>query len=141
MPLTTIRLDAPYLLYLGDAPDVDHAKTGYGIAYWCADRCAAQMRLPACPVDLGLPEMSVADAVEAGIRTAIVAVAPLGGQIPDHWLPQLIELAAAGIDGAAGMHSRLHDMPGPVAAAARGAGAELNYVDACPAAVEPRDLS
>ena len=124
MPLTTISLDAPYLLYLGDAPDKGHAKTGYGIAYWRADRCAAQMRLPDCPVDLELPEMSVADAVDAGIRTAIVAVAPLGGQIPDHWLPQLIELAAAGIDVAAGMHSRLNDMPDLVAAAVQG-GAQL----------------
>ena len=124
MPLTTISLDAPYLLYLGDAPDKGHAKTGYGIAYWRADRCAAQMRLPDCPVDLELPEMSVADAVDAGIRTAIVAVAPLGGQIPDHWLPQLIELAAAGIDVAAGMHSRLNDMPDLVAAAVQG-GAKL----------------
>ncbi len=124
MPLTTISLDAPYLLYLGDAPDEDHAKTGYGIAYWRADRCAAQMRLPDCPVDLGLPEMSVAGAVDAGIRTAIVGVAPLGGQIPDHWLPQLIELAAAGIDIAAGMHTKLNNIPDLVAAARQG-GAKL----------------
>ncbi len=124
MPLTTIKLDAPYLLYLGDAPDDDHAKTGFGIAYWRADRCAAQMRLPDCPVDLGLPEMSVTDAVAAGIRTAIVGVAPLGGQIPDHWLPQLIELAAGGIDIAAGMHTRLNNLPDLVAAAVKG-GAKL----------------
>ena len=123
MPLTTISLDAPYLIYLGDAPDED-AKTGYGIAYWRADRCAAQMRLPDCPVDLGLPEMSVTQAVDAGIRTASVGVATLGGQIPDHWLPQLIELAAAGIDIAAGMHSKLNNMPDLVAAATQG-GAKL----------------
>ncbi len=124
MALTTIRLDAPYLLYLGDAAGDDYAKTGYGIAYWRADRCAAQMRLPDCPVDLGLPEMSVADAVDAGIRTAIVGVAPLGGQIPDLWLPQLIDLAAAGIDIAAGMHTRLNDIPDLVASATQG-GAKL----------------
>ena len=82
------------------------------------------MRLPDCPVDLGLPEMSVADAVDAGIRTAIVGVAPLGGQIPDQWLPQLIELAAAGIDIAAGMHTRLNNIPDLVAAATQ-SGAKL----------------
>ena len=124
MPSTTIRLDAPYLLYLGDAPGDDHAKTGFGIAYWRSDRCAAQMRLPDCPVDLGLTELSVTGAVEAGIRTAIVGVAPLGGQIPDQWLPQLIELAAAGIDIAAGMHTRLNNIPDLVAAATQ-SGAKL----------------
>ena len=124
MQLTTISLDAPYLLYLGDAPDDDHAKTGFGIVHWRPERCAGQMRLPGCPVDLGLSEMNVTDACDAGIRTAIVGVAPLGGLIPDHWLPQLVELAAAGIDIAAGMHSKLNDMPDLVAAATK-SGAQL----------------
>ena len=124
MQLTTISLDAPYLLYLGDAPDEDHAKTGFGIVHWRPERCAGQMRLPGCPVDLGLSEMNVTDACDAGIRTAIVGVAPLGGLIPDHWLPQLVELAAAGIDIAAGMHSKLNDMPDLVAAATK-SGAQL----------------
>ena len=55
MQLTSVRLEPPYLLYLGDTPDNDHAKTGHGIAYWRPERCAGQMRLPDCPVDLGLP--------------------------------------------------------------------------------------
>jgi uncharacterized NAD-dependent epimerase/dehydratase family protein len=127
MPLTTISLKPPYLLYLGDAPDDDHAKTGYGIAHWRPENCAGQMRLPNCPVDLGLPEMGVAEAVDAGVRTAIIGVAPLGGQIPDHWLPQLIELARAGINIASGMHSKLKSMPDLVAAAYKG-GATLTDV-------------
>lgn len=124
MPLTTISLDAPYLLYLGDVVVEDNAKTGFGIVQWRPDRCAGQMRLANCPVDLGLPEMTVTDARDAGIRTAIVGVAPLGGRIPGHWLPQLVELATAGIDIAAGMHSKLNDMPDLVAAANQG-GAKL----------------
>ncbi|MDH5622197.1 MAG: DUF1611 domain-containing protein, partial [Gammaproteobacteria bacterium] len=117
MQLTRISLAAPYLLYLGDVPDMHHAKTGAGIAYWRPDNCAGQMRLPACPVDLGLPEMSVADALAAGVKTVIVGVAPMGGQIPDHWVPQLVELAAAGFDIAAGMHKKLVDIPSLVDAA------------------------
>jgi len=97
MQLTSVRLEPPYLLYLGDVADDDQATTGHGIAHWRPERCAGQMRLPDCPVDLGLPEMSVADAVNAGVKTAIVGVASVGGQIPDNWLPQLIELAQAGI--------------------------------------------
>jgi len=120
MALTTVSLEPPYLLYLGDVGDNDHAKTGFGIAHWRPEICAGQMRLPGCPVDLGLDEMSVADAVDAGVRTAIIGVAPVGGQIPDNWLPQLIELARAGIDIASGMHSKLRSMSDLVAAAYKG---------------------
>ncbi len=124
MQITTINLDAPYLIYLGDCPDMHHAKTGAGIAYWRPDRCAGQMRLPTCPVDLRLPEMGVQDAIDAGVKTVVVGVAPMGGQIPDHWVPQLVELAAAGLNIAAGLHSKLFDLPDLVAAA-DSSGAEL----------------
>lgn len=120
VPITTIKLTAPYLLYLGDCPDLHHAKTGSGIAYWRPERSAGQMRLPACPVDLGLPEMSVQDAVDAGVRTAIVGVAPMGGRVPDHWVPQLCALAKAGINVAAGLHTKLNSIPALVAAADEG---------------------
>jgi len=124
MPLTTISLDAPYLLYLGDVPDMHHAKTGAGIAYWRPGHCIGQMRLPDCPVDLGLPELDVAKAVSAGVRTAIVGVAPMGGRVPSHWIPQLVELAGAGIDVAAGLHTKLADIA-PLVAAAEASGAKL----------------
>ena len=127
MSLTRVSLEPPYLLYLGDVADDDHAKTGFGLAYWRPEHCAGQMRLPDCPVDLGLAEMSVADAVDAGVRTSIVSVAPVGGQIPDHWLPQLIEIARSGINIASGMHSKLRSMPDLVAAAYKG-GATLTDV-------------
>ena len=124
MKLTKIVLEAPYLIYLGDAPDMHHAKTGAGIAHWRPDRTAGQMRLPGCPADLGLPEMTVGDAADAGVRTAIIGVAPMGGQIPDHWVPQLVELATAGLNIAAGLHSKLVDIPDLVTAASK-SGAKL----------------
>jgi len=124
MPTTRISLDPPYLIYLGDVPDRHHAKTGAGIAYWQPDHCIGQMRLPGCPVDLDLPEMSITDATNAGIRTVIVGVAPQGGQIPEHWIPQLIELAAAGLNIAAGLHTRLSEIP-ELVTAARNSGARL----------------
>jgi uncharacterized NAD-dependent epimerase/dehydratase family protein len=124
MQLTRISLEAPYLIYLGDCPSMLHAKTGAGIAHWRPERCAGQMRLPDCPVDLGLPEMTLQDAKKAGIKTVVVGVAPMGGQIPEHWIPQLVELAAAGLDIAAGLHSKLADIPELVAAANSG-GASL----------------
>jgi len=120
MNLTRIKLDAPYLIYLGDCPDRLHAKTGAGIAYWRSDRCAGQMRLADCPVDLDLPEMSVQDATAANVKTVIVGVAPMGGRIPEQWVPQLVELAEAGMNIAAGLHTKLQDIPELVAAAAKG---------------------
>ncbi len=131
-PLTTVRLEPPYLLYLGDCPDDHHAKTGAGIAYWRPDNCAGQMRLPECPVDLGLPELGVAEVVEQGIRTAVVGVAPVGGAIPDTWLPQIMELAEAGIDIAAGLHTKLNDIDELVAVANK-SGARLIDVRVPPA--------
>lgn len=120
MQRTKISLEAPYLLYLGDCPDLHHSKTGSGIAYWRPELCAGQMRLPACPIDLGLLEMDVPQAVAAGVRTVVVGVAPMGGRIPDQWLPQLCALAEAGINVAAGLHTRLVGIPALVAAAQLG---------------------
>ena len=117
MTRTRVSLEAPYLIYIGDVPDLHHAKTGAGIAYWRPEFCKGQMRLPHCTVDLGLPDMSPDDALVAGIKTAIIGVAPMGGQIPDIWVPQLIELAATGVDIAAGLHTRLSDIPALVSAA------------------------
>ena len=122
MNLTTISLDAPYLIYLGDVPDMLHAKTGAGIAHWRPNLSVGQMRFPGCPVDLELPEMTVQEATEAGVKTVIVGVAPMGGQIPVHWIPQLVELAEAGLDIAAGLHSKLADIDELVDAAASGGG-------------------
>lgn len=117
---TTISLQAPYLIYLGDVQDMHHAKTGAGIAYWRPELCIAQARLSGCPIDLGLTEMTLQDAITSGVKTVIVGVAPMGGQIPSQWLPQLCEFAAAGMDIAAGMHTRLTAIPELVAAAEQG---------------------
>lgn len=124
MHTTRISLDTPYLIYLGDVADDHHAKTGAGIAYWRPELCVGQMRLPDCPVDLQLPDLSTQAALDAGVKTVIVGVAPMGGKIPGHWLPQLTELAAAGLDIVAGMHTKLADTPQLIAAAAKG-GASL----------------
>ena len=124
MPLTTIKLEAPYLIFFGDVGDILNAKTGLGIAYWAADRCAGQMRMPGCVVESELPELSVADALSAGVRTVVIGVAPTGGKMEDHWLPPLVELARAGVDIASGLHSKLLAIP-PLVEAAKIGGAKL----------------
>jgi len=132
MQIIRISLEPPYLIYLGDVPDLHHAKTGAGVAYWRPENCVGQMRLPGCPVDLNLPEMTVRDAQDAGVKTVIVGVAPKGGRIPEHWIPQLAELAGAGLDIAAGLHTKLSGTAELVAAARKG-GAKLIDVRMPPA--------
>ncbi len=138
MKITRISLEPPYLIYLGDVPDLHHAKTGAGVAYWRPESCVGQMRLPDCPIDLELPEMSVQDAKDAGVKTVIVGVAPKGGQIPENWIPQLVELAGAGFDIAAGLHTKLSDTADLVAAANE-SGAKLIDVRMPPARLPVAD--
>ena len=72
---------APYLIFLGDEQDSRIAKTGSGLFYWAKDRCLAQIRLPGAKADIGLPDMSINEAVKAGARTLVLGVAPAGGHL------------------------------------------------------------
>lgn len=116
-----IDIKAPYLIFLGDEPEMTHAKTGLGIAHWRPGLCAAQYRLPGSGVDLGIADMTPAEARAAGARTMIWGVAGVGGTIPAHWVAALFEAVEAGLDICAGTHSSLTKVPGLAdAAAAKG---------------------
>ncbi len=64
-------IESPYLLFLGDAPDIATAKTAAGIRQWRGELCAGQLRLPGCRVDLGLPDLRLEPAGEAGFALAV----------------------------------------------------------------------
>ena len=132
MQQTTITLQPPYLVFFGDIRARMNAKTGLGLVHWAPDRCVGQMNIAGCTVESGLPEMSVAEALGAGVKTVVIGVAPTGGQLEETWLPPLLEFAGAGVDIAAGLHSRLTDTPELVAAAGDG-GAKLIDVRVPPA--------
>ena len=117
----------PYLMFLGDAVDQLAAKTASGVAHWRRDWCLGQLRLPGCNADLGLPDMAIAEAARAGVRTLIVGVANRGGVIGPGWRATLIEALEAGMDIAAGLHEKVADLP-DVAAAARRLGRGIHDV-------------
>ena len=104
-------IKAPYLLFLGDAPDALAAKVALGVRQWRPERCIGQIRLPGCNADAGLPDMTVAEARTAGAETLMVGVANRGGIIAESWIEVLREGLEAGMDLAAGLHQRLADVP------------------------------
>ena len=112
-----MAIQYPYLLFLGDAADGLAAKTAQGIADWRPEWCLGQIRLPDCNADLGLTEMTLTKAVEAGARTLVVGVANRGGVISDDWIDILEKALIMGLDLAAGLHSRLADVPSLAAVA------------------------
>lgn len=119
-----ITLRPPYLVFLGDEEVSLMAKTGFGLVQWRRELCAGQLRLPGCKVDLGIPDMTTAEAAAAGVRSLVCGVANVGGFVPENWHPSLIGAAEAGLDIVAGMHSRLADIPA-LAEAARKSGVRL----------------
>jgi uncharacterized NAD-dependent epimerase/dehydratase family protein len=122
--LTTVELKSPYLILIGAEADPTYAKTGLGIAHWRRDLVAGQMRFPGCCVDLGVPDMSVAEAVRAGVGSLVIGVAPVGGKVPDEWWAVIEDAARAGLDIVCGLHMKLADRP-ELVAAARSSGARL----------------
>jgi uncharacterized NAD-dependent epimerase/dehydratase family protein len=106
-----MKLRTPYLLFLGDAHDQLAAKTAAGVAYWRPDWCLGQIRLPGCKADLGLRDLTIAEAAAAGAKTLIVGVANRGGVFADSWISTMIEALERGMDLASGLHKRLADVP------------------------------
>ena len=117
--MTTTPIAAPYLIYLGDTPMAELAKTGAGLAFWRPERCLAQLREPGCAADLGLPDMDVAQAVAAGAKTLVIGTSAPGGQLPPHWTARIAEAMEAGLDIASGLHVPLRAIPELAAAADR----------------------
>lgn len=122
-----IDLVPPYLLFLGDAADALAAKTARGIADWRPEWAVGQMRLENCNADLGIPDMGLQQAYDAGARTLIIGVANRGGIIPEHWTAIMLNALEIGFDIAAGLHSRLADIP-ELAARAKDLGRTLSDV-------------
>lgn len=111
-------IESPYLLFLGDAPDALAAKVAQGIRDWRPEAAIGQFRMDGCKADMGLPDMTLAEAVEAGAKTLVVGVANRGGVISPAWIAVLRESMEQGLDLASGLHNLLRDEPDLVATAA-----------------------
>lgn len=114
--LTTIR--RPYLLFLGDAPAANHAKTAFGLKDWVPEYCIGEFGCGTA-VTTGLPVMTPDAAHARGARSMVIGIVNLGGFIPDAWIAPLLQAMEAGLDIVSGMHGRLSDRPELAEAAAR----------------------
>ena len=107
-----MKIVPPYLMFLGDVPDQLGAKTADGVAKWKPDWCLGQLRLKECKADIGLPDMTLEEAKDAGVKTLILGVTNQGGFFNDSWMETLHGALDLGMDIASGLHMRLGDAPG-----------------------------
>jgi uncharacterized NAD-dependent epimerase/dehydratase family protein len=87
------------------------------LVHWRPELCLGQLRFPCTPVDLGLKDMTLSEAVAGGARSLVVGVAPVGGSFPETWIEALCDAARTGLDIVSGMHTRLTELPGLVESA------------------------
>lgn len=102
-------IKTPYLLFLGDAPDQLAVKVAKGIRDWRPEYAVGQLRLPNCKADLGLPDMTLDEARNAGAETMIIGVANRGGLISDTWKEMMMQALEKGFDLASGLHKLLRN--------------------------------
>ena len=120
-------IETPYLLFLGDAPDQLAAKVAQGIKDWRPENAVGQFRMPGCKADVGLQDMTLAEAKAAGARTLVIGVANRGGVISQAWKEVLIEALGMGFDLASGLHNLLAN-EGDLVAASQVSGGTLHDV-------------
>ncbi len=120
-------IKTPYLLFLGDAPDPLAAKVAQGVKDWRPEYAVGQLRLEGCRADMGLPDMTLAEAKAAGVKTVVIGVANRGGVISQTWKKVLVEALEEGFDLASGLHNLLRDEE-DLAAVARATGRTLHDV-------------
>ena len=115
--MPTLTIQAPYLLFLGSEKSPTYAKTAAGLAHWRPELCMGQLRLTPDTLDLGLPDYDVTEAAANGAQTLVIGTAVVGGAIPEAWIQLLVDALDAGLDVAAGVHTRLSSIDRLVEAA------------------------
>ncbi len=114
----------PHLIFLGDVTDAIFAKTGMGLKQWQPNKVMGQWRLPGCEVDLGVPDMGIEEAKKSGVKSLVIGIAPIGGQLPEAWIAALKQALEAGLDVISGLHNDLSAMT-PLKQSALESGAQI----------------
>ena len=104
-------IPAPFLLYLGRSADALGIKTSRGLATFRREDCVGEFRHDDCPQTLGLPRLSMTEAVAKGAKTLVLGIAGAGGKLPEELIDDAAMALEAGMNVAAGLHERLRDQP------------------------------
>ena len=115
------------MLFLGDVPDQLSAKVAQGIKDWRPDNAVGQFRMQNCGATVGLADMSLEEAKQAGAKTLVIGVANRGGVISAAWKDVLVEALHMGFDLASGLHNLLHK-EADLVTAAKNSGSKLHDV-------------
>lgn len=105
--MSIVQIATPYLVFLGGVSNPRDAKTGHGLKEWRRESCIGQLRYPGCAADLGLPDMTPAEAHAEGARSLVIGVAPFGGRFEAPWIDTFEHALRAGLDIVSGMHTPL----------------------------------
>lgn len=119
-----MKLNAPYLVLIGSEKDSTYAKTGYGLVQWRRELVAGQLRFPDCKLDLGVPDLTIKEAVNQGVGSLVIGTATIGGIIPDDWWEVISEAVDYGLDIVNGLHIKLNNNP-TIVDAAKQSGSKL----------------
>jgi uncharacterized NAD-dependent epimerase/dehydratase family protein len=130
--MNIIELRRPYLIFTGAETRLTYAKTGAGLVQWRRELCLGQLALGDEAIDLGIPRLTLEQAVDSGAGSLLIGTAAVGGGLPANWLDTLEQAARLGLDLVAGLHTPLRSEPRLQAAAAE-AGVRLVDVRTPPA--------
>ncbi|GAB2687816.1 N-acetyltransferase DgcN [Aliiglaciecola aliphaticivorans] len=106
-----MKINYPYLLFVGNATDSLSIKMARSAAEWSPEKCLAEYRLPGCSVTTGCPSMGIQEAVQRGAKSFVLGFANSGGFIDSNWIPTILEAMDAGMDIVSGLHDKLSDIP------------------------------
>lgn len=102
-----MKINPPFLVFLGDAQDYKQAKVAHGVVEWRSESCVGQMVLPGCGVDLGLPTISFDEAVAQGVATFLIGISPYTTGLPESYEDVVREAMDYGLDVASPLHEPL----------------------------------
>lgn len=105
-----MNIPTPYIVFLGDAKDFKQAKTAFGLHEWRPELCVSQVKLDGCEVDLGLPELSLQAAKDAGAKTFLIAISPFSTTLPESYVQIVTEAMRLGFHIASPLHGALPDV-------------------------------
>lgn len=106
------EIPTPFVLYCGCVSDVTRLKVARGVVEWARHKAVATYK----DTHKLVPELRETQDLTVG-KTLVIGLAPFGGQITQDILDVAFEAISAGLNVAAGLHSKLSDIPELVEAA------------------------